>query len=54
MKLLRAKERANEIISRAELIAIEIREGSIEYAEDVITSVEHNLKSILQELKEIE
>ena len=41
----------NEMISRAELLAKEIRLGSIEYAEDVLTTVEHNLKSILQEVE---
>ena len=45
------EEKANEMISRAELLAKEIRLGSIEYAEDVLTTVEHNLKSILQEVE---
>ena len=45
------EEKANEMISRAELLAKEIRLGSIEYAEDVLTTVEHNLKSILQEIE---
>ena len=39
------------MISRAELLAKEIRLGSIAYAEDVLTTVEHNLKSILQEIE---
>ena len=47
----RAKERASEIINRAEAYAIEIREGSLEYAEDVISSVEHNLIEILEIVK---
>ena len=34
--VVRAKERAAEIISKAEAYAVEIREGSLEYAEDVI------------------
>ena len=45
------EEKANEMISRAEILAKEIRLGSIEYAEDVLTTVEHNLKSILQEVE---
>ena len=49
--LYEAEEKANEMISRAELLAKEIRLGSIEYAEDVLTTVEHNLKSILQEVE---
>ena len=44
----RAKERASEIINRAESYAIEIREGSLEYAEDVISSVEQNLIETLE------
>ncbi|MEW9077719.1 hypothetical protein [Terrisporobacter glycolicus] len=47
----RAKERASEIISRAESYALEIREGSIEYAEDVISSVEQNLFETLEIVK---
>lgn len=47
----RAKERASEIISRAESYALEIREGSIEYAEDVISSVEQNLIETLEIVK---
>ena len=49
--VVKAEEKANEMISRAELLAKEIRLGSIEYAEDVLTTVEHNLKSILQEVE---
>ena len=49
--VVKAEEKANEMISRAELLAKEIRLGSIEYAEDVLTTVEHNLKSILQEIE---
>lgn len=47
----RAKERATEIISRAESYAVEIREGSIEYAEDVISSVEQKLIETLEIVK---
>ena len=49
--VVKAEEKANEIISRAEAVAKEIRFGSIEYAEDVLSTVEHNLKSILQEVE---
>lgn len=47
----RAKERATEIISKAESYAVEIREGSIEYAEDVISSIEQNLIETLEIVK---
>lgn len=47
----RAKERASEIISKAESYAIEIREGSIEYAEDVIGSLEQSLIETLEIVK---
>lgn len=49
--VVRAKERAEEIIGRAEAYAIEIREGSIEYAEDVISSVEQSLIETLETVK---
>lgn len=49
--VVRAKERAEEIIARAEAYALEIREGSIEYAEDVITSVEQSLINTLETVK---
>jgi len=49
--VVKAEEKANEMISRAELLAKEIKLGSIEYAEDVLSTVEHNLKSILQEVE---
>lgn len=45
-----AEEKASGIIERAERIANEIRLGSIEYAEDVLLSVEHNLKGMLEEV----
>ena len=45
------KKKQMKLFSRAELLAKEIRLGSIEYAEDVLTTVEHNLKSILQEVE---
>ena len=47
----RAKERAAEIISKAESYAIEIREGSIEYAEDVIGSLEQSLIETIEIVK---
>lgn len=49
--VVRAKERAAEIISKAEAYAVEIREGSLEYAEDVISSVEQNLIETLEIVK---
>ncbi|MEG0855044.1 MAG: hypothetical protein RSG52_01060 [Terrisporobacter sp.] len=49
--VLRAKERGEEIINRAEAYAVEIREGSIEYAEDVISSVEQSLIDTLETVK---
>lgn len=45
-----AEERAKAIIEKAERVATEIRIGSIEYAEDVLGSVEHNLRSVLEEV----
>ncbi|SCH12711.1 MULTISPECIES: hypothetical protein [unclassified Romboutsia] len=45
-----AEQRAKEISERAENIAREIRQGSIDYATDVLSAVEHNLKSILEEI----
>ena len=39
------------MISRAEVVAKEIKLGSIEYAEDVLSTLEHNLKSMLQEVE---
>ncbi|WP_297136687.1 hypothetical protein [Terrisporobacter sp.] len=49
--VVRAKERATEIISKAEAYAVEIREGSLVYAEDVISSVEQNLIETLEIVK---
>lgn len=49
--VVRAKERATEIISKAEAYAVEIREGSLEYAEDVISSIEQNLIETLEIVK---
>ncbi|RDY24862.1 hypothetical protein CHF27_001295 [Romboutsia maritimum] len=48
--VIKAEEKAKEIVERAERIATEIRLGSIDYAEDVLLSVEHNLKGILDEV----
>ncbi|MEF9990890.1 MAG: hypothetical protein RRZ84_00570 [Romboutsia sp.] len=45
-----AEERAVQIIEKAERVATEIRLGSIEYAEDVLESIEHNLKNMLDEV----
>ncbi len=45
-----AEEKASEIIKKAENFATEIKLGSIEYAENVLTTVEYNLKDILQEV----
>lgn len=49
--MLKAKERADLTIQRAEKIAKEIKQGSIIYAEDVLISVEEHLKSILNEIE---
>lgn len=49
--VVRAKERAEEIINRAETYAVEIREGSIEYAEDVISAVEQSLIDTLETVR---
>ncbi|MEG1311074.1 MAG: hypothetical protein RR942_09735 [Romboutsia sp.] len=46
----RAEEKANDMIKRAESVATEIRLGSIEYAENVLSTIEYNLKDILQEV----
>lgn len=45
-----AEKKADEIIKRAESFANEIKLGSIDYAENVLTTVEYNLKDILQEV----
>lgn len=45
-----AEEKAVDVVERAERVATEIRMGSIEYAEDVLSSVEHSLRSILEEV----
>ena len=45
-----AEQRAREITEKAEIVAREIRQGSIEYATDVFSAVEHNLKSLLEEV----
>ena len=47
----RAKERASQIINKAESYAVEIREGSLQYAEDVISCVEQNLIETLEIVK---
>lgn len=44
----RAHQRASEIINKAESYAIEIREGSLQYAEDVISCLEENLVETLE------
>ena len=49
--VVQADQRAKDIVDRAERIANEIRIGSIEYAEDVLSSVEYNLREILEEVK---
>lgn len=49
--MTKADERAKEILEKAESVAKEIRLGAIEYAEDVLTSVEYNLKGILEEVE---
>ena len=49
--VVKAEEKANEMISRAEIVAKEIKLGSIEYAEDVLSTLEHNLKSMLHEVE---
>lgn len=49
--VIRAKQRAEEIIGRAEAYAVEIREGSIEYAEDVISAVEQSLIETLETVR---
>lgn len=49
--VVRAKQRAEEIINRAESYAVEIREGSIEYAEDVISAVEQSLIETLETVR---
>ena len=47
----RAKERASQIINKAESYAVEIREGSLHYVEDVISCVEQNLIETLEIVK---
>ncbi|MGL6105355.1 hypothetical protein [Romboutsia sp.] len=47
----KADEKAKGIVSRAENVAREIKLGSIEYAEDVLSSVEYTLKNLLQEVE---
>ena len=42
---------SNEIINKAESYAVEIREGSLQYAEDVISCVEQNLIETLEIVK---
>lgn len=48
--VLKAEEQARDIVARAERIASEIRLGSIEYADNVLLSIEHDLKGILEEV----
>ena len=49
--VVKAEEKAQEIIAKAESVAREIKLGSIEYAEDVLGSVENSLKNLLQEVE---
>ena len=49
--VVKAEQKAQEIISKAESVAREIKLGSIEYAEDVLGSVENSLKNLLQEVE---
>jgi len=46
----KAEKRAIEISERAETVAREIRQGSIDYAIDVFSSVEDTLKTLLEEV----
>ncbi|WP_195939814.1 hypothetical protein [Romboutsia sp. 1001713B170131_170501_G6] len=46
----KAELQAKEMIARAERIAGEIRLGSIEYADNVLLSLEHNIKDLLEEV----
>ncbi len=48
--VIQAEEQAKIIIDRAERVANEIRLGSIEYADNILSSVEYNLKSVLEEV----
>ena len=45
-----AEKRAIEISEKAEVVAREIRQGSIDYAIDVFSSVEDTLKTLLEEV----
>lgn len=49
--VVKAEEMAQDIIAKAESVAREIKLGSIEYAEDVLTSVEDSLKNLIQEVQ---
>lgn len=48
----KAEYQAKDLMEKSESIAHEIRLGAIEYAEDVLSSVEYNLKNILEEIAE--
>ena len=48
--VVKAEQQAKDIIDRAERVANEIRAGSIEYADNILSSVEYNLKSVLEEV----
>ncbi|HSQ87753.1 hypothetical protein [Romboutsia sp.] len=48
--VVKAEQQAKDIIDRAERVANEIRLGSIEYADNILSSVEYNLKSVLEEV----
>lgn len=48
--VVKAEQQAKDIINRAERVASEIRLGSIEYADNILSNVEYNLKSVLEEV----
>ena len=48
--VVQAEQQAKAIIDKAERVANEIRIGSIEYADNILSSVEYNLKSVLEEV----
>lgn len=49
--VVQAEEKSKIIISKAERVANEIRLGSIEYADNVLVTLEHNLKNVLEEIQ---
>ncbi len=48
----KAEAHARDLVEKSETVAHEIRLGAIEYAEDVLSSVEYNLKNMLEEIVE--